>query len=122
MNTTEEPAAPATEPVPLEGAPDPGQPAPDAPPAEPLEGAPDSDDAETRGEDDVETVTPPEGVVSDAHDHPLDDDEDARFLPRGDARRKLAEQRRGRPFDQEQEPEAGEQADEGGEQQADDES
>jgi len=74
--------------------------------------ADDADDAETRGEPDVEPVDPPEGVVSDEHDHPLDDDEDARFLPRDDERRKLAEHRRGRPFDEEQEPEASEQADE----------
>jgi len=106
MDTTEQ--QPAGEPVPDPAAPDAPEPAQDAPePAqEPVD---DPDDAEARGEPDVEPVTPPEGVVSDAHDHPLDDDEDARFLPRDDERRKLAEHRRGRPFDEDQEAEPGEQ-------------
>jgi len=105
MDTTEQ--QPGSEPVPLEGAPDPAQGPPDSAPAEPLEGAPevdDPDDAETRGEDDVEPVTPPEGVVSDAHDHPLDDEDDARLLPRDDPRRKAVEESRGEQFD-DQEPE-----------------
>jgi len=105
MDTTEQ--QPAGEPTADPTAPDAPDTATDAP--EPVQ-ADDADDAETRGEPDVEPVTPPEGVVSDAHDHPLDDDEDARFLPRNDERRKLAEHRRGRPFDQEQEGDAGEQA------------
>lgn len=49
-------------------------------------------------------VTPnpePEREPYDAHDGPLDDDDDARFLDRADARRRAVEQRRGRSFDDE---------------------
>jgi hypothetical protein len=100
MDTTEQPA---NEPVETE-TPETAQDAPE--PAQ----ADDADDAETRGEPDVEPAEAPEGVVSDSHTGPLDDDEDARFLPRDDERRKLAEQRRGRPFDEDEEAESGEQA------------
>src|SRR5262245_23307514 len=76
----------------------PDQPAPDAEPVE----VDDADDAETRGEPDVEPVTPPEGVVADAHDHALDDDEDARFLAADDPRRQEVEQRLDKRFDDDQ--------------------
>jgi hypothetical protein len=62
--------------------------------------APDADDAETRGEPDVEP-TLPEPVDADKnrpHQGPLDDDEDARFLRAEDPRRQEVEQRRGERF------------------------
>jgi len=89
MNTTEEPGAEA---APVNDASD------DAPSGVRA----DTDDAETRGEPDVEPVTPPEGVVADAHDHALDDDEDARFLAADDPRRQEVEQRLHKRFDDDQ--------------------
>jgi hypothetical protein len=94
MSTTEEPGA-ADAPDQTQDAPEPAQ------------------DAETTGEPDVEPATEPDRDPADTHTGPLDDDEDGRFLPRDDPRRLEAEERRGRPFDQEQEAESGEQADQG---------
>jgi len=97
-----------------------GQPPVDAPEQEPAQ---DADDAETRGEPDVEPSEPEpaDADASDPHTGPLDDDEDARHLARDDPRRLEAEERRGRAFDDD-EPQADADQEQGEEQQAPDES
>jgi hypothetical protein len=99
MNTTEEPGKPVEVGDPVE------QP----------------DDAETRGEPDVEPTAEPDDDPADTHRGPLDDDEDARHLDRDDVRRQDAERRRGKPFDQD-EPETDDQQDEGETEQTPDDS